>query len=416
MKLKNNLLLGALAALSIASASADVTYISGSTAFEGVADAALTNFVANNYGGLVTWDNATLGKETYAIYNWGTDASHVTNLIIVHWTGSEGGIQTINAPTNNPAPVAFLPTNSPAGLVVPANVSGYPNNQSAQVAFSDTFQASSIFSGTKAGDGKNYGTATDFKVAAQGFVFAGSTNWPSSHGTNITIQQARSLYGGGSLPLSLITGVAADTNNTVYAIGRNIDSGTRVSALAETGIGTKGSIVQFFVASSSNIYQYPIDTNDGIVNATVGLDGYSSTGNLEAALTNVLASGQIDTSASKWNGVVPNVPSVGANYLVGYLGAKSAFGYGNAIVPFTYNGVPCTTANIENGTYTFWGYEHILKSTRYTNTTATTLVNALVSYIKGETDSQLGAGNASLNNLQVLRSTDGAAIEPVFIQ
>ena len=88
MKHTKSLLVAALAALSLGSASADTTYISGSTAFEAQADVALTNFASTHFGGLVAWDNATLGKETYALYNWGTASNTVTNFIAVHWTGS----------------------------------------------------------------------------------------------------------------------------------------------------------------------------------------------------------------------------------------------------------------------------------------------------------------------------------------
>jgi hypothetical protein len=412
MKHTKSLLVAALAALSLGSASADTTYISGSTAFEAQADVALTNFASTHFGGLVAWDNATLGKETYALYNWGTASNTVTNFIAVHWTGSEGGIQSVDAPTNNPANVSFLPTNA-SGLITATNATV---SAPSHIAFSDTSYGISLFHGTPGADGRNYSTPLhDYQVAAQGFALIASPNWGI---TNIGLDQARSLFAAGSLPAAVISGKSADTNNTVFAVGRNADSGTRVTALACFGIGTKGSVVQYIVASSNNIYQAPITTNDGYVSPAIGNDGYASTGLLLTAVETVLAtSTTLDSSATVYSNAVASVPTPGSSYLIGYVGANKALSTAtNLVTTLNYDGVAPSTAGIENGSYTYWNYEHILQSRNNTNANATTIASALKTYITGETDSQLGAGNAALVNMLVQRLNDGGNISAVYIQ
>lgn len=417
MKKSKFLLVAALAAFSIVnivSATADTTYISGSSAFEPVADAALTNFASTHFGGLVAWDNATLGSETNALYNWGTASNAVTNYIVVHWSGSEAGIQTIDAPTNNPATMPFLPVTA-SGLVNPVNVSGYPVNASAEIAVANTSVGVSLFHGSPGADGRNYSTPLhDYQVAVGGIALVASPNWNGL--TNITSDQARSLFAAGSLPAAVISGQNADTNNAVFAVGRNIDAGNRVSTLALLGLGTKGTVVQYLVASSNNIYQAPIATNDGYVNPSIGNDGYPSQGTLLSAVQTVLAtSTTLDSSATVYSNAVASVPTPGSSYLIGYLDAKKALG-ATGITTLRYNGVAPSTAGIENGTYTLWNYVHLMQSRNYTNATASTIVSTLKTYITGLSDSQLGAGNAGLGNMLVQRLNDGGNLSAVYIQ
>ena len=96
MKNIKNLILAALAAGTVASASAvTTTYISGSTAFRSAANIAITQFASNNYGALVAWDNATTASAGNILCTWKTSVgSTTTNFINVHWNGSEAGIQS----------------------------------------------------------------------------------------------------------------------------------------------------------------------------------------------------------------------------------------------------------------------------------------------------------------------------------
>jgi len=397
MKITKSMIAGALAIASLGSASATVTYFSGATSFEAITDAALTNFVAANNGSRVAWDNATLGKETNEIFTWG--ATSPTNLIVVRWTGSENVIQALSAPVNSPVTLNFLATNA-TGLSTTTN-----NLQSPQVALYDNYQSTSIFNGFGAGDGKNYANiVNDTLVAAEGYVIIANTNWPSAHGTNVTSAQLRQLYANGAVPLTYLTGNQADTNSSVFAVGRNIDGGTRTVFLNESGIGVKTKIVQYQINASNSITPYPIESIDGISSGKLGNSGYATDGALRALFTTALAGGAGIDQSGNWSGYAG-----GNNYLIGYTSIHNATG-SPGVVQLSYNGVPPTTANVQNGTYSLWAFAHVGVSPNYADATATTIGSDIASIILGFTTAQLGSGNSALSDLQVTRDSDGGNI------
>ena len=81
--------------------------------------------------------------------------------------------------------------------------------------------------------------------------------WVASKGspaglTNLSSPQARALFQAGSEPLALFTGNASDTTS-IYAAGRDPDSGTRLTALAEIGQGLGAQpVTQYQPTNSSN--------------------------------------------------------------------------------------------------------------------------------------------------------------------
>ena len=397
MNMKKYLQIGAMVLITAGSASANVTYLSGATSFEAITDAALTNFVAANNGARVAWDNATLGKETNEIFTWGS--SSPTNLILVHWTGSENVIQALAAPLASPVTLNYLATNA-TGLSTNTT-----NLKSPQVALYDNYQSTSIFNGTGAGDSKNYSTIlNDTVVAAEGYVIIANTNWPIARATNITSAQVRELYAAGAVPLVYITGNQADTNSSVFAVGRNIDGGTRTVLLNESGIGVKSKIVQYQFTATNSITPYPIETIDGISSGRLGNSGYSTDGALRGIFTNVLAGGAGIDQSGNWAGYAG-----GSNYLVGYTSIHNATG-SPGIVQLNYNGVAPTTANIQNGTYSLWAFAHVGVSPNFADATATNIGTSLANIILGFSSSALGAGNSALSDLQVTRDTDGGNI------
>jgi hypothetical protein len=414
MKITHNLLLGAVAALSLGSATASVTYVTGATSFQSVTDNALRTYATNNYGDLAAIDSTSFGKETNEVFTWGTSSGNATNLIIVHWSGSENAIQTISSPTNNPVTLPFYPTNvtlqasyaAALGTPVSTNsLSGYPNNQAAQWALYDNYQNTTYFYGYGAGDGKYYSTiANDTIVAGQGFVFIGNTNWPTSHGTNVTGDNIRSLYANGAFSLANITGNTNDQTSSVFAVGRNIDGGTRTQGFAVTGVGAKAVVNQYQVLGSNNLTLYPIESIDGISSKSLGNSGYGSDGALRAIFTNTLATGAGIDQSGNWAGYAG-----GSNYLLGYTSIKNGTGSAGVVL-LNYNGVAPTTANIENGNYALWGYTHIGISPNYADATASNIASQVITTIKGYTDTQLGTGNANLTNITVSRTSDGGVI------
>jgi hypothetical protein len=357
-----SLLMAALAAISIGSASAtEVIYVTGSTAFRSSANAAISTYVSGNGGHILAQDNATLGSAGNLLANYVTGS--VTNLIDVHWSGSEAGIQSIAGPTtgSNAATIGFFATNATGTNSSAGNSTSAQNtnNQVAQLSFSDTFQSTSIFNGTV--QGVTYSTLTGFNgssgiVGVVSFNWIGSKNIPAG---NLTAQIANLLLLNGTAPLALLTGNAADSTNGVYLIGRNKDSGTRLSALSEVGYGTVNPVNQYQFSATNQIQLYPIETIDGISSGYLGNSGYSSGGTLAALFTNTLAPGSsllVDT-----NGTASAY--TGTNYLVGYAGTSDANGQtNNGLVKLTYNGVAASTNSIIQGQYTFWGFEHLYVS------------------------------------------------------
>jgi len=403
MNLNKNILLGAIAALGLGSATASVTYVDGSTAFQTVADKQIGVYVTNNNGSVVAYDNATLGKETNIIWVYNTNTT--PSYIVAHWTGSEGGVQTVDSPTNNPVKLGFYATNVTSGLVATNSSNTVTTN--AQIAFCDTYYTASLFRpGAHAGDGRVYGNpATNVKVAAQAFVWLASGNFPAVAGvTNITAQIARQGYANAYCSLAFFTGTNADNTNSVFFVGRNPDSGTRLTAMAETGIGAVSGVQQVQVNSNNTCELYAAGTVNGI-NFAVGNNGYPSTGGVIGALTNATpAFGSSFDYTSIANG-----NATGTNYVIGYAAASHQSDAG--VVALSYNGVPYTLANMLSGKYTFWGYEQVLLSANYADAGASNVFSNVVSNIKGLTTTALGTGNASLPDMtNVTRSSDGGTV------
>ena len=197
----------------------------------------------------------------------------------------------------------------------------------------------------------------------------------------------------------------------MYATGRDPDSGTRITALAETGFGVANTTTQWKPTPNgsgtiTSMVQYPGNVTINAFPYTTG-GGESSGGSLRAYLTNSLGAGALQEGES------------GPSYLVTYLGISDyravATGAiadtglngtdatGRPAVALNYNGVPFSIAGTENGSYTFWGYEYI--GARVASTFYTSLRNT----IQGSTTASL-LPNISLKDMQVQRGTDGGLI------
>ena len=401
MNLNKNIVLSAIAALGLGSASASVTYVDGSTAFQKVADLELGAFVTNNHGSLQASDNSSLGKETNIIWVYNTNTT--PSYIVAHWTGSEGGVQTVDSPASNPVQISFYATNITGGIGGGGTNATVTTN--AQIAFCDTYYTASLFRpGAHAGDGRTYATpASNVAVAAQAFVWAASANMSNTGVTGITSQEVRAGYANGYLSFAFFTGNASDTTNSVFFVGRNFDSGSRLTAMAESGVGAISSVQQCQITNNTAVL-YPAGTVNGIT-AALGNNGYTSTGGVEGAITNAIpAFGSAFDPSSIASG-----NATGTNYVVGYFGASHGTDAG--VYALNWNGVPYSLAAMENGQYTFWGYEQVLLSPNFADSAATNVYTNLVSLIKGLSTSALGAGNASLSDMNnVTRTQDGGVV------
>ena len=294
------------------------------------------------------------------------------------------------------------------------------------ISFSDTFQASSIFNGKKAGDGYTYPNAkVDNKVGIVSFTWAASKGFPA---TNMTTAIAKTILGTGSCGLDFFTGNVADQQSAVYLLGRNIDSGTRLTTLAESGYGVSSVVTQYAIgtnyslvtntstgvtnitatftgtSATNSLLTFPIEVINGVSSKFAGNSGYSSGGTLCGFLTNSYA----DQTTINVDGANPGLYT-GATYLLGYAGTSDANGkVAGGLIELSYNGVPVSTNAIAQGQYSFWGYEHCLLSPNSDSTVGAFYTN-LVTAVKGSTTATLSP-NVEIGDMQVSRSSDGTTI------
>jgi len=216
--------------------------------------------------------------------------------------------------------------------------------------------------------------------------------------TNITDPLIRT-YITGPIPLADFTGNPADWNGTqplVYAVGRNDASGTRVAAFADSLFGIFSAPAQYDISAGPTLTLDSHPDATGVVH-TDGTQGYISGGDVAAAMSIGGSGAATDpfTGGSGW-------------YAIAYVGisdANTAIAGGAAAL--TYNGVAYTPANVQNGEYGFWGYEHILSfptlnsyDLYFKNQLKTALLTGTF-----ETDSGAGFETSTMN---VQRTGDGA--------
>jgi len=369
----------ALFALGIVSqASADpVVYLTGSTAFRSTIDTALLNNTGTNNGGV--FDSGTV---TYVAYGNANQLS--ANYLVVHgningsptyidvaWSGSEAGIasacnttlkntdrngniinlagspeQWLNVNAVTLSGGAGIPTNPPSSLLE-TNSDGTPNFHGADLAQADTSQAVSwtpYQAGTQT-------ALNDFGV--EGVVtFSVSKNVQTTASqpwldcTNVTIPQLATILGTGFVPASYMTGNPSDNNQFVYIVGRNRGSGTRMNVLADSHYGTKNAVQQYSVGLG---IEEPATSS--LILTNEGNNGYESGGGVVKALFIPGSCQQTDpfTGNSGW-------------FAIGYASPSDLLNSANLVNTnnwVTLDGVPECNGTIENGSYWYWGHEHL---------------------------------------------------------
>ena len=503
MKTSNKLMLTAsllsVGFASIASADTDV-YITGSSAYR----AAVTNAIGHLFTANASTDGTNPGTgavlvsytqnsaNTANVSNanqqlfdgFPTPASGITPLttrVWIHtdWTGSIAGITALSdnidpAPPSNTNSYAFLADVTPTGSLTEGSVNtttGVITNPSggqsmlinaasvnhlADGAMSDVFQSSTAYTSpalTGANPDSQYGT--DGVVGVVPFVFVGNPDFAAYNESgatfnsnangkivNITATEANSLFGASQV-LSQITGNASDTG-TILPIGRNADSGTRLTTFAEVGFNPVGAApqqpTQYEVVATTatsgsppvttitalKIDKYPGETlfpgTPAAQTYASGNSGYSSGGNEAIALSYSGTSTSLVTSGKK-------------AYLVGSLGESDASTVvKNKGVYLDYNGVPYgvvtaysgtagsggvptttsyTTGRValDQGLYTLWGYEH----SYYRSDDGSTQTGILDSIAAEVTSTDANITGENIANMAVQRSFEGGPISYVGV-
>lgn|GEM_PF-1198888 len=207
---------------------------------------------------------------------------------------------------------------------------------------------------------------------------------------NITPQLAQVLYQAGQVSLATFTGNPADNTQLVFGLGRDPDSGTRLTAFAESGIGTNSVVKQWLPTASGGAITshvlHPGGTFFGSVVYATGDNGYSSGGTLSA--------------------IAGNTTSAINGHYIGYAGTSDATTAVNAgAKALKWNGTPYSLQAVQQGLYTFWGYEHLLY-TQATNDNASkkAVMDALANQIIN-VESPI-----KLSDMKVARNTDGGQV------
>ena len=235
--------------------------------------------------------------------------------------------------------------------------------------------------------------------------------------TNMTTQLARNLYSTGVTALALWTGLPADHGKSIFAVGRDFDSGTRLSTFAESAVGAKAVVKQYFPCDNTipppgcnplKVAGGTIDhialTPAGVVNGIPygpGNGGYASGGDEVKGMNNTPPANQLVIG---YSGVGDANPQITNNP-------------GTGLTELAWNGVRLGTGAppvdntdlIKEGAYTFWGYEHLYyrdATTGVVKTVADTLALDLFN-----TD----APAPHYNDMQVARLTDGGVVVQKYV-
>ncbi len=448
MKSSSILAAGAAALLSLAPAQADIVlHFTGSTAFR----TATVNAIVNVLGGAANvksaFNSSTGGNRTASTQCviQGTHATFGTVTVKCAWSGSAGGVKTIvqNLDTlNGWMSVTNLgATNgTDTGVAAPSYTLDFAGtlgeSNQADVAMSDAKQVTTGFTSSSLAETRVGVIPFEWVVGNQSAPTDLTPTPPTGSAiTNITPLLAQAILSGGA-PLSQFTGIPGDVAVPVYAVGRDADSGTRISCLAETGVGVFGSVQHIQIATTggnagtagskiSGFFLWPASTLLGVA-YPIGNGGYSSGGGVATALATPGS-----TTADTTTGIPADQQVLfGAGQLVGYLGrsdARTATAT-NVIVnnnahrltfngvkfwndPIAANGTPAAYNDnlIQEGIYQGWEYEWLSYRSTFGTTNAngktfTDLVATRISTVDG-----VGSG-ILLTTMNVAKAVEGGVI------
>lgn len=208
------------------------------------------------------------------------------------------------------------------------------------------------------------------QVGVVPFVFA--RNNALTGISNITREQAVLLMtasGDGGMPASYLGGASS---SPVYLTGRDSGSGTRITV--EKVIGFSGTPLLWTTNGA------------GVLITTNGL----SSGGLVRGVV-----------ASK-------------SQAIGYLGLGDFNVIAGSATQLTYNGVPYSSANVANGSYSLWGYQHVVNRINGLSANQGLVRNAIINAIKDPTFQGTAAvytgAFVPISSMTVERGVDGGPI------
>jgi hypothetical protein len=331
-----------LASVSIASAQTQYVYYTGSTAARDAVYNTIMNgsTVFDHQPEFVGYGSSTPGNCSWMAFS--NTISGNPTIIKCDWSGSEAGIAdvgTVSGPLqelfmNDPG-TGTIPafSSTPNGIATPsAPASGNTNLATVDIAQADNSISYSHIPGAVCVE------YNDSLVIPFTFVKNTTTIADAGLVNNVTDDQFYQLANGGD-KMALFTGNNAESKY-VYLTGRDNNSGTRVNTFGDTGYGISKLPNQIELSSGAMV-------NFGGATPYYTVQGQSSGGTLAKSLT--------DTTSST------DPIKGGTGFMViTYLGLSDNNTATNTpynAVDISFNGVPYSNPNIENGTYALWGYE-----------------------------------------------------------
>lgn len=458
------LLAAAIATVLGASAQAQTTLnLTGATAFR----TATINTIIAGYGGAGTFGAVTSVASTAALTGSnaitfrGTSFNGVAGDTIIRcrFSGSAEGIRDIIQNNN----VLYYP--APAAGVTAidfrndnTNMVGATDALKPEASLSDVQQTSTPF---------RTPTLTNTRLGVVPFVFLKSQG-SSPNVTNVTEKLYRAVLGNSrGIALSQFTGIASDadqsTNSSpgyerVIATGRNDGSGTRATALIESGFGVSNIVQQVKTAvanqnginsvdgaSGDSIVKLQIwpssdsadSTNNSILwgNSSNGNGGYNSGSGVQGLLTKdtsavrlytatgveagAAAGGFVSTTttgARRFTVISPVSADIVAasTATTGTAGGAGVLGYnGVTITPHALPNDANNTDGLSNtdrykitqGQYTLWTYERLMEKAGLPAATA-----AVTAYIKANAQLNLGVNGIAISAMSAERGNDGDVV------
>lgn len=354
MKIKN-LLMGLTAStLLVPAAFAQVEFnLTGSSAFRNAIRDRITNSVLDVTAPWGYKDYTDASGNVYRTF-WGmynqvtTKLTNTPAIIRDSFSGSAEGVRDVK----NQYYITYGTTN------------GTVTNMTSDCAFSDVAPIAARVSA------KGTDFANDTKVGVVPFMWIRSASADMAGVTNITRDQALSLFASDGLMNSAFLGGGGV--NPVYLVGRNDLSGTRITAEKCTG-------------NTGALFQYDTTTLPPVG----GFAGYTSGGLVKNAFY---------TNASTYN-------------LVSYISVNDGRTLTNTwAIGLSYNGVTYTTNAVQTGSYSFWSYEHMLSKSSISGNQLN-VYNALKAAITDtnfqNSSSVFQINYIPLNTMKVVRDGDG---------
>jgi hypothetical protein len=329
MKLKQIILASAFMLGAVSLCEAGTIYLTGSTAMRSSIYTTIrtAGSVFTAVPTTTTYEGSSASGANYMVFSGTLVGGSGTTVIKCHWSGSEGGIKDVVTGGSQ----QFVDDS----IVDGANHTTAPGTtvgHNVDLAMADSSQAFSR--------NKTPALTTGQAVAVITFTWVRNPGlWAGSNLTDSMIRQAL----GGFCKRAVFSGNLSDTNDYVYVSGRDNLSGTRVNQFGESGFGIFTIPNQIEMDSSGNMLD--LEPPNGTY---AGDFGFSSGGTLAGTLgANTTAKSDLFNGGSGYS-VIAFLSRGDANTAIA-----------NGAIELTANGVAQTSANVKEGTYTYWGNEWI---------------------------------------------------------